>query len=429
MTKHSRLSMLRACAVGCFGIGLWGSVALGAEPAAQASPGAATPGEAAQSTSETPPASTSTHELEANALYRLGLYVLGKGQLAEAHKILERVTRDYSDTPARALAAARMVEIEQAQALPDNQRQRSSEALANSGRAEFVVSQTVVGGVAGWMIPALIQTDENNAYIGGIMAGTVAGLAGALAVTSKIPLNETQAGLVYYSQLFTAWNTTMWSLALTDGQAESVIALPALIGLGAGTALGGYLATHHKELPSGRLSLVAGAGIWTPIVTELALLAVGGDNLQGKVYQVAGPLMTDVGIAGAIALSHTLDWRVSRSRMRLINLGGGVGMLLGFGFASMGETQAQGTAALTLVGTAGGLLAAVMSTQNWDKQYHPEIFAGAPTNSVLTWDHGHVRLGEPMPQVSWATQAKVTDSGRVMERQPRVSLNVLSGSF
>lgn len=393
---------------------------------------------------EVPPpgAEVPTRTLEAQALYRWGLYAVSEGAFDQARQLFERVVKDYADTPAATSAQERLTELGQKPINP------AMVARRNSGRGEFMISQTLAGAYLGVIMPSYWQDDltpQSSAAF--LLLGMGAGLGGSIFYTQYHPLTPDQAATIYYSQLFTAANLSMWTLGLaydafgTSQDVTRTLTTTSILGIGLGTLAGGWIA-HNVTIPEGRVALASSAGLWTAGLGMMGLALVGGDNVSGRAYLLASPLLADVGLAGALLLADKYNLHISRNRMRVINLGGVAGAATGFLLGAVMQVGDARTAGwLTLLGAGGGLVVGATATKNWDAE--TAVTAGAhdlsartPSSSVLVFEDGRMKLGQAMPTITWeqkvAANTEETDTKagtKSSKPTPKVQLTLMEGRF
>lgn len=402
---------------------------------------------------------SSVLELEAAAMYRMALFQMSQGNFVAAQNLFEQVQKQYPGTQAAA-AAPRQLELLKlgtptaptgvatpmtAPKEPGGTKAAATVASENSGRAEFVVLQTLAGGVFMGALPFAANMDGlDNVYILFPMLGLAGGLGASLAYSAADPMNSKEALAWWSTQalvtgnavaLYNAWYETQQVEYVYDGEysypqyVEYNPAVPIMLGLGAGTALG-YLSSHYLPMTEGQVSMAFSAGIWAPIVTNLSLVTLLDDNLDGVAYQLAAVIASNAAAltVGKLAIDH--NFPISRSRMRLVNLGGFVGGFFGAGLAFLGSAEdVRVYTGLAVVGALGGLGGAFALTQEWDKTYHPELFAGANTNAVVALKDGKLGLGSPVPSLSFIRTDEQQGDTKTSRMQPYVSVNLAGGTW
>ncbi len=96
-------------------------------------------------------------------------------------------------------------------------------------------------------------------------------------------------------------------------------------------------------------AMIYGGAIPTAII-----YIVSGNTTAANTYRWSALIGSTAGIAIGPVLNSRLHW--SRGRWNLVTLGGGVGALMGGGFAVLTDATGQGAAALATGGAIAGLL-------------------------------------------------------------------------
>ena len=405
-------------------------VPLALAPVSQAWAGAYRSPQASQDSRSAEASPSDTAKLEADALYQLGLELITQKQWEKARAILERVVADYPNTEAAGRARQRLEDLEAVLSEPGGPSNSAAAKVAQSGRAELAVFQTIVGGFVGGAIPGIAESSTRG-VLAGSMLGTGLGLGIALAVTADSPITPAQAAMVNYGQLFGAANMLLWDLGLRAGDlTDKEPLLMTVGGIGLGTAAGALLAKRYSEVPASHVSVAVSSGLWATYATETLMILLGGDDISGQAYLLMAPLSADLGLLAGIVGMRRVDFPISRSRVQLINLGGTVGAFLSMGSALLLGIEGKAVGATMLVGAAGGLLVAWKATEDWDKQYHPEVFARNPSTSLLTLEDGRVKLGQPLPTVAFSpvrgAGGESTEKGGL---RPHVQVSLFGGRF
>lgn len=387
----------------------------------------------AQGTVPAPDATVPTPVLEAEALYRWGLYAMSQGAFEQARQLFERVARDYATTPSAAASQERLAEL----ALKPQE--SPLKASQGEGRAAMMISQTLFGAALGVLLPSYGSdglTVQSSALF--LLLGMGAGLGGGLLYAQEFSPTREQAAALYFSQLFTSLNLTMWTLGLgfeqifpdlTIGLRVTTTAL--LVGMGLGTGAGAWISQNVK-LPPGRVTLVSSAALWTMGLGMGTIFLLGGDALPGQAYLLIPPLLADVGLVGALLLADKFQVNLSQDRMRIINLVGVVGGVAGFLMGAVFQvSDARVALGLTLGGAGTGLLLGAVTTEQVERSRTlSPVGAHTPNRSLLVLEEGGVKLGQPMPSIVLARRpATMATEQTAAQVAPTVRLSLLEGRF
>lgn len=418
------------------------------------SPASEVPLRLAQAVPESAPGLSQTSplpELEAQALLKLGLIQLVEGSTASAQTVFEKVIQLYPGTSAAGTAAIRLLELKAAQAEPGRVGTGGSGAggigaappqagktnggkanggKTNGGKAEFIVTETLLGGYAGfWMMDAFGVGGENAAVLLP-MGGLGAGLGASLLISGQREISSAEAMQLRSIQALSTLNAAGWAVALTRDQLDTQsFAGMQLLGLGLGTGLGA-LSLKPLSLTEGQVAFVTSLGVWAPLFALAGNEGFTPDVLSYDQERFILPVAADIGVAAGFLLVHDGRIKLSRGRMMLINLGGGLGMALAGALMIAADTmdgqiEFQGL----VLGGLGGLVAGVLATRHWDATYNPEVLARSERPTVLTVEDGRLKLGRILPQVR--PEARITRAEDQWQRTTGVSvqLGLLGGAF
>lgn len=312
----------------------------------------------------------------------------GQWEIAEA--IYVHITERYGGTPAAEEARARL-------AAPE------SERPVRTSRIELQVFGTTYGLWLGVAVPAAFGADRPEAYGAGLLVGGPLGLFGSRAALRANPLSEGQARAVSWGGLWGTWQGYGWAELLNIGQGESCnefgcypsedngeeLIASMIVGGVAGITTGALLA--RRPIRSGVSSGAQGGSIWGSIYGAMisGFFDVDGDDvlatalISGNVGLVAGALL-----AG--------KYELSRSRIRMINLGALVGGLGGLGIDLLIQPDAdEVVVAIPLATSLLGLGIAAAKTGDSSADgggAAPDLGA-----ALLHYSHGGLSLGAPMP--------------------------------
>lgn len=368
---------------------------------------------------------TPTPELEATALYRLGLFQMTDAKFDHARALFERVKLQYPGTPAAEAAEARLRDLDEAAragklAAKDNK---------NGGRAEFVVTETLMGGYLGGLLSYMADITGQEAVMLP-MLGLAGGLGGSLLYSQQNPMSVAQAAQFRATQLITLVNLTGWTMALSPEFLADNFALLQTIGVLGGT-VGGHLVSRNLPMSEGQVALTTSAAVWTPLLVESLLIIASDLNLDARVYALAAPLATDAAILGSLWLAQQGNLKISRNRMMLINMGGGLGATFASGFMILigGFSEARVGFSVITLGALAGLTAGYFATQDWDATNNPEVLARSDSPSMLTLEDGRIKLGRFAPTIRPEVRFSRTEDTEVRLNGTAFQLGLLGGTF
>jgi hypothetical protein len=304
-------------------------------------------------------------------LYHSAFSALAKGENDVAKARLEELVRRFPDHPVavRALETLALlggsVSIKPDGPEPPDLRH---EVKTKSARAELALIQTLHGIAVGVELCIIAECDDGTAFIGTILLGAAAGVGGSLLLT-RDGITSGQRATANSGTLWGAWNGAMiLGIMVSDSssdedvtQATTVLLASQLAGLGLGVAAGQML-----KPTDGQVALANTVGIWTGVLTLLAFETFEIDFTDSELL---GTLLfaTDAALVGGAFLAKKEP--MSRGRTLVIDAGGIVGLLAGFGIVTLiqGEDRDPRTFfAAGMAGTAVGLGAATWFTRRWD---------------------------------------------------------------
>ncbi len=371
-----------------------------------------------------PPDPTRTPEMEATALYQLGLYWMAKGEWNRARDLFQRVVSEYPESPVAASAGQRLDEL--ATDKPPASEQAAGDSHSGESRAGFIVFETTVGAYVGGTLPALMEMGPKG-VLTGAMLGTMGGLGLSLLASGQPDWSAAKGAMITFGQLYGAGNLVMWNLVLPDYAALESFPGLSVAGLGLGTIAGIIMGNTWPHVPAGNVDLIGSAGLWSTYFVETLLLLAGTST--DNVYTVAAPLSADLGAVAAALAVHQSGITVSRSRVRLLNLGGVVGAFLTSGIATLMEFDPHATGVLMLTGAALGIGTAYRATMNWDERTHADLISRKPSPHLLTLEDGKIRLGQPIPVLAFHPTSGATRTAQAFKSDASVHLNLFGGEF
>ncbi|MFT5686402.1 MAG: hypothetical protein ACI8RZ_007358 [Myxococcota bacterium] len=304
----------------------------------------------------------SIREAEARLLLDLAQRRISTGQTELARELLEELLATYEDTSVAASARMALAPLVAS----------AEDATATEGLVHLAISQALIGGITGALIPITldIQADDATPYVVSALAGMGAGIGGSYLYTRNNTITRGEA----------------WTFALGEGLGlyhGSLIAVAA--DMDSNTAIGGTLLL--SEIAGG----VAGAMIASnrsPSISDVSLVSAGASwgalnsifllNLIDPEPDAIFPLqviITDAGLVTGILLARAHD--LSPRRLSLINSAGSAGLGVGLLIGLLVDDDAPNSATI-LLGEAAGLTLGALSTRSMQAKYEGRIVMSAP---------------------------------------------------
>jgi hypothetical protein len=332
--------------------------------------------------------------LEADAMYQLGLGLMGKQSWGEACAVFGRVQDVYGDLEAATRAGEQMAMIQQmgepacgaAPGAVTAAAQQGSSTPAGkqpgtvNGDIELAVSQALMGTAFGVYAPFAIGVPDSALVISATtLAGLATGLGVSLTVANRHGVTQGQAMAVYTGEAVGITH----GLLLGPELGIWNVAQPMTAGFVLGGAAGIAAAVYGKPT-AGQMSMVRSGVSWGAATGALTILMF---EIPSALVVLGG---MDLGLVAGAMLSQRLD--ISRRRMNFINLSGytgaaGVAILL----IGVGGGSPQLMAGVLFVGAGGGLAVGAHLTRDMDGD-------GAASGSALELRDGKWYLGMPMPE-------------------------------
>ncbi len=282
-----------------------------------------------------------------------------RGEEDVAASLYRHIVDRFPGTPAAETAGARL----------DAASAGRSQA---GGEIEINVWSTLYGIWLGVAIPATLEAESPEAYGVGLLLGGPAAFLGGRAFTRSRPVSLGQARAITWGGTWGALQGMGWANALDLGGGERIIEGDIRIDEGpsdqaifasmiAGSAVGlagGALASRRDITAGTSTSAMLGSlwGAWFGLASSILLDL--DDNMAWGATTMAG----NAGLAaGALAGSR---WPLSRSRARLISVGGLIGGVGGIGVVMItqpGNDDAE--IGIPLAGSIAGLVVGAALTQ------------------------------------------------------------------
>lgn len=268
----------------------------------------------------------------------------------------------------------------------------AAELSSGSGETELKVWGTTYGIWLGLMVPLALSPDGPEPYGAGLLIGAPGGFFLARALTRSRPLSLGQVRAITWGGTWGA----LQGLALAGARDVDGDAVFGYMAIGSGLGLAGGLAAARREITPGTAtsaSLGSLWGAWFGLASSLLM------DFEGDETWVTMMLAGNAGlIGGALAGSR---WPLSRSRARMISVGGLIGGVGGLGVVLLAHVDNQDPAiGIALTGSVLGLVVGGALTRGSDAAElvdGTEAGHSAPTPALVNRSRGNWSLGLPLP--------------------------------
>lgn len=241
---------------------------------------------------------------------------------------------------------------------------RMSGGLDQSGRVPVIVYSTLMSAWVALSIPIVADAQGSPPYGLALLAGAPVGLLSSIYLTRHRTVTATQADLFTLAGNWGLFHGLAFGV-ISDGEGKDVAGSAALGGL-LGVGLGAMLAApgHNRESTVALSSLGTTYGAWLGLVG--AQLITTGDSGPSDNRVFAGMLTGgDASLVSAVLVGPHVT--LSRSRSRLIGVGGTAGALVGLGFNLLFDVDSRRARwGMLGAGTLAGLAGGVALTSDYD---------------------------------------------------------------
>lgn len=342
----------------------------------------------------------------------------GRWEIAEA--IYERITERFGGTPAAATARERL------SAPAGDRPQRTS-------RVELQVFGTTYGAWLGVAVPLALDADDAEAFGAGLLLGAPAGLLLSRAYMNANPVSEGQARAISWGGVWGTWQGFGWAELLdigegtvcdefacypTEDNGQEIVTSMVVGGL-AGIVGGGLLA--RNPVSSGVSSGAQGGSIWGSIYGALLAGIVDADD--GDAVLATALISGNVGLVTGALLADRYD--LSRSRIRMMNLGALVGGLGGVGLDLLIQPDDEEVAlAIPLATSVLGL--GIAAARTADAASDPGDAPPDLNRALLDYRDGAISVQTPLPL---PIMRALDRPGARTEWAPAVSVELFRATF
>ena len=308
-----------------------------------------------------------------------------RGERGAAETLYRYITDRFEGTPAAATALARLDDA-------------AGEQPPGGGETELQVWSTTYGIWLGMMVPLALDAEDPEPYGAGLLLGAPGGFLAGRALARSRPLSLGQARAITWGGTWGA----LQGMALANARSvdEQAFIRSMIVGSGVGIA-GGMLAARQEIMPGTATSATLGSlwGSWFGLATSTLL-----DYTDDPIWVVMMATGNAGLVGGALAGSR---WPLSRSRARLISVGGLIGGVAGVGTVLIADVDDEDTTiGLALTGSVVGLVLGGVLTRGHDTEEdmsgnEPAAGSLAAMGALVNWSGGDWSLSVPLPSPSF----------------------------
>ena len=278
------------------------------------------------------------------------------------------------------------------------------------GETELKVWSTTYGIWLGIAVPAALSADGPEPYGVGLLLGAPGGFFGGRAFSRTRPLSLGQARAITWGGTWGALQGMALANALDFGGGERIIEGDIIIDeeadeeavlgtmiMGSAVGIGGGMLAARQEIrPGTATSATLGSlwGSWFGLATSI--LADLEDDPTWATVMPTG----NAGLVGGALLGSRVP--LSRSRARMISVGGLIGGVGGLGLVLIADVDDEDTAiGVTLAGSVAGLVLGGVLTRGHDVEEDMSDDAEAagafpPMGALVNWSGGDWSLSAPL---------------------------------
>ena len=329
-------------------------------------------------------------QIEAKLIYEAGSQLVTDEEYDKAIRRFERIISEYPETEYAKLAEGKKTEITTLRLQP--------KTISGISRASLVGFGTLFTTWLGVGTLILVEADEPEPYGLALIAGPLGGLAGSMNLTRNLKFSDGQASLINFGGAWGVWQAT--GAAIIADVDEKVVVGASMAGGIIGLALSGSI-VQGRDISPGDATMINFGGIWG---TWFALCGAMVADVENEYSLLANAMIGgDTSLLAMAALSPKMN--MSRTRARLINIGGIVGTLYGLGMNILLEVDSERTAwGVMGIGGVLGLAAGAYFTRNYDaeKGYFAmrEGLNHTTTVGILNIESNRRRWHPPIPSVT-----------------------------
>lgn len=329
------------------------------------------------------------HNVRAEAVYELALKYASQARYDIASMLFSDLLSDYPQSDQAKRAMEMKIKAERLWKTKKALFWKGS-LLDQTGRTNLLIFSGYYGVWLGLATPISLGAESPQAYAAGLLLGGPLSVLIAHNWTKEANISDGRATMIALGGHLGTWQGIGWAV-IADQDGEDVVGIGELGGL-AGIAAATLL-TSKTDFSTGHAGLTSSGlqwGAWFGLVAGVMADHEGNDLLRDML------IGSDVLILGTGVAAK--DVRMSKSRVRLINLAGVIGTVFGFGVDLFLEVDEASTAlAIAGLGSVAGLAAGTELTKNYD--------AGKEL-SVLDRDGSHLRYSSMQEEKTWSVAPK-----------------------
>ena len=325
--------------------------------------------------------------LEAKLIYEAAAELVFDEEYDKALRRLDWVISEYPETAYGKLATDKKGEIEILR--------RQPKPISGASRASLVGFGTLFTTWLGVGTLILLDTEDPAPYGLALIAGPLSGLTGSLNLTRDSKLSDGQASLINLGGAWGIWQA-VGAARLADADAKPTVGASMAGGV-IGLALASSIVSSRNISP-GDATLINFGGIWGTWFAICGTMAAVDKESEDSDFILGSAMIGgDVGLLTMAAWAPKLH--ISRSRARLINIGGIVGTLYGLGANILLEIHPEDRSFWAIMGLGGmlGLTAGAHLTRNYDTEAGYFAESGV---SLLNFESGEKKWNLFFPTIT-----------------------------
>lgn len=307
---------------------------------------------------------------EAELIWRLALRFAARKRYELVQGLFEELAGEYPDSPSGRRAADLLDDVK---ALRSDRQALVWDfpPVQGSGSNDLKLFGGYYGLWLGLAVPLAMESDSAGAYGAALIAGGPIGYATASWACNRWMISEGQATMIELGGNLGTWQGLGWA-AQGDGDTGSVVSAGVLTGL-AGIGAGAWLSSKY-EFTEGHAALTAAAAPWGAWFGLIAATLSEDEFDDGWDPHRSMMIGADLGVLAVGVAARGAE--MSEKRVRLINLTGVMGSVMGLGVNLMIQPDDE-DAVMTIVGIGGalGLGVGFRLTRNVDRD---EAYVATP---------------------------------------------------
>jgi len=340
-------------------------------------------------------------DLEADLIYQLALKYAAQTNYELASKLFSDLISDYPQSSYAQELKGSHKDIKRMWKTKKALFWKGS-LLDHSGRNEIMIFSGYYGVWLGIATPLAFKTDSPQVFALGLILGAPLSLTTTYHITKQADISDGRAKIICLGGHWGTWQGIGWAVVaeMEGNEVVGIGELGGLLGIGAATLISNNydFSTGHAGLTNSGLHWGAWSGLVLGNIFHSDDLV--RDMLIGSNVFILGTALT------------TKNVQMSNTRIRLINLSGVVGAVLGFGIDMFAEVDDISTAmAIAGLGSVAGAILGKNLTKDFDKG--KDLTSLNRRQSLSTYATGRTKK-------SWKLSPYLT-----MKRYPYHSKNII----